>query len=799
MAAEEDNESLRAQLKSEYDDIEKSLPLVRTRTSRWPIFSGRWRPFSKPDESEPRFDESELKSKLSKLYNILIRATQLKPPYKGLINLIAERLSQYVLEVKPYLQDEWLKHIKEEEFWKAYEKFPEFFKFSRVHEEFIKQQAKLYYELVKGLTEDNYEKSSNLILKMFSDDNVIGLDEVLLELAKADLDDYNKVFFPVNNKPVVNLYRKMLDKRCLSYGSTAYRHIDYVRRHSDDCQLLQRSFYPLSNFDVSDMEALQSLVKESNVDKQSPMFRIINEIKKAGLSKDNYKRIAFTDDELNFFKVAAEFNNKNGLYQKLEKEMGAQKRTEHQTASANQGVLIVAGADFDDCTADLTDEQIPESLTKADFLYLSSNRQDERLNILNSKTREAAKTRGFLYNAFYVMPFFAEKINAKFVPLLIADVENHLEPGTALRKNSKYTAKSEDLKIKILLAQMWHAKMTHGQEGKAMNFDFYDDREDILYVLDIFFKSNKHLIPTNVTLRLHQLVPKKNQYNIINTGIKGEGGEILNAEGSMTYDDDSENTLVDDGMLRLDNFLNDKLKNMDKYKKFRRSIDFILKTFKDALQDELRDQDPDFLKYRKQNKEIYITALEEIMKKINIDILTDKDYEYIKQLRDDFQLKPRQARGETDFKIHDFDKEYFNRLATLLHVDIKLDLNLPDPSPSAAASSSSQPAVTTPVAAASSYGDMQQAFNASKSIRNESNKKEFSHVDDAAAGRSSDEHVAARSSDEANVAAASSDSDKTSRKDKGKGKKRQGGSSSDKTEIDTSRDDVSDWYPRGPQ
>lgn len=56
-------------------------------------------------------------------------------------------------------------------------------------------------------------------------------------------------------------------------------------------------------------------------------------------------------------------------------------------------------------------------------------------------------------------------------------------------------------KISLIYAQMHHAATKNPND--TIQFDFYDDKDSLLKVLEVFYTDYPELIPTNVTLRVH--------------------------------------------------------------------------------------------------------------------------------------------------------------------------------------------------------------------------------------------------------------------------------------------------------
>ncbi|CAM2938938.1 Dot/Icm secretion system substrate [Legionella steigerwaltii] len=107
-------------------------------------------------------------------------------------------------------------------------------------------------------------------------------------------------------------------------------------------------------------------------------------------------------------------------------------------------------------------------------------------------------------------------LGVSFNPLLLTDLYNSLEPGSAYKlimeeiKNNKWieggsfehpNCPMDETKVALIFAQMQAAATAHPDE--EIIFDFYDDRLDILGRLQEFYQTNPHMIPPKVTLRLN--------------------------------------------------------------------------------------------------------------------------------------------------------------------------------------------------------------------------------------------------------------------------------------------------------
>ena len=96
---------------------------------------------------------------------------------------------------------------------------------------------------------------------------------------------------------------------------------------------------------------------------------------------------------------------------------------------------------------------------------------------------------------------------------LLTDLYNDRPHGTSFKEamdliqskrkyDSEYGWVFDESKFTILYAQMHKFAQEHSD--KKIDFDFYDDRWNILVVLHDVFKSYPHLLPENLSLRMHQ-------------------------------------------------------------------------------------------------------------------------------------------------------------------------------------------------------------------------------------------------------------------------------------------------------
>lgn len=166
------------------------------------------------------------------------------------------------------------------------------------------------------------------------------------------------------------------------------------------------------------------------------------------------------------------------------------------------------------------------------FALIGSNRQSKSLDFAHHYTNLFA----FIGSCFPAIKRIADDLEAEFVPFLLADLYGNLEPGTSYLRAMEHLEKPalkiehqectiDEYKVTLLYAQIHHmaykiAQLPKPQSNEDIVFDFYDDREEILSELANFFNQHQILLPSNVTLRLHQYAgePAKCLHKIKGTG-----------------------------------------------------------------------------------------------------------------------------------------------------------------------------------------------------------------------------------------------------------------------------------------
>lgn len=137
------------------------------------------------------------------------------------------------------------------------------------------------------------------------------------------------------------------------------------------------------------------------------------------------------------------------------------------------------------------------------IVFIGSNRQSKRDDDKNSQNNGNG-------SSYEHIPLFAEAIGAEFDPFLVSDVYNNAKPGTAFQEikanlgNDSFKHKGwlhDPSKISVIYSQM--QKIASEHPGDQIDFEFFDDKEDILNKLHAFFTQNSHLIPNQIKLKLH--------------------------------------------------------------------------------------------------------------------------------------------------------------------------------------------------------------------------------------------------------------------------------------------------------
>ncbi len=167
-----------------------------------------------------------------------------------------------------------------------------------------------------------------------------------------------------------------------------------------------------------------------------------------------------------------------------------------------QAKLIIHSYDFDGCTGV---KFIPlNAYARPDILMIGSTRQSQTANSINKHSISQKE------DAFHMLVEWANQFNIQFSPQLYADIVNRQPLGTAFfsRKNYDFEKHFDETKVSLLFTQMWAMALEHSND--SIDFHFFDDREEILFIIKSFYQYNQDLIPENLNLHLHHHAPTKN-------------------------------------------------------------------------------------------------------------------------------------------------------------------------------------------------------------------------------------------------------------------------------------------------
>lgn len=140
--------------------------------------------------------------------------------------------------------------------------------------------------------------------------------------------------------------------------------------------------------------------------------------------------------------------------------------------------------------------------------FIGSNRQSKQIDDFNHWS-PSRNYKGSCFPAIKTITAYLNKGKAdvRFDSFLLADIYGELEVGTSYKyaTNKKYHGnhaawRFDETKLSILYAQMQKIASEHKDE--EIQFDFYDDRRDILETLKTYFEKNPKSIPQNITLNL---------------------------------------------------------------------------------------------------------------------------------------------------------------------------------------------------------------------------------------------------------------------------------------------------------
>lgn len=181
------------------------------------------------------------------------------------------------------------------------------------------------------------------------------------------------------------------------------------------------------------------------------------------------------------------------------------------------------------------------------YTAVGSNRQSKMIDVINSPDKGSC---------FPAVERVSKFLSTTLDPLLLADIYGNLEPGTSYKRarDKNYQREHSDwlfdeTKVTIIYAQMH--KIANENPTEKISFDFFDDRADeelginILGKLKDFYDKNQDLVPTNVTLTLHQYAGKN-----VTQIAKIEGSGFIDKNYQQTVKDLAEQskTTANDGI-----------------------------------------------------------------------------------------------------------------------------------------------------------------------------------------------------------------------------------------------------------
>jgi hypothetical protein len=146
--------------------------------------------------------------------------------------------------------------------------------------------------------------------------------------------------------------------------------------------------------------------------------------------------------------------------------------------------------------------------------FVGSNRQSKAIDDGNSVVFDRSvgvlRRKGSCFPAIHTINIHLE---AKLDTFLLADIHGELPDGASYDRamDENYTGDHahwwfDEHKATILYAQIHRVAKENPFE--AIEFSFFDDRQDILYSLNKFYSDHPSLIPANVTLSLHNYAGK---------------------------------------------------------------------------------------------------------------------------------------------------------------------------------------------------------------------------------------------------------------------------------------------------
>ena len=205
--------------------------------------------------------------------------------------------------------------------------------------------------------------------------------------------------------------------------------------------------------------------------------------------------------------------------------------------------IRVVSADYDVCLArkNFNGDIVEDNRLLVDALLSTKNNYKKTIGLIGSNRQSSRDnkrntTQNNNGSCFDQTPKFYAAIDAEFNPFLLADLYNNAPHGTSFKEatssvNNEFKHKGwlhDKSKISIIYAQI--QKIANEYPDDEIDFEFYDDKDEILNGLYLFFNRNKKLIPKQCTLNLHRFAGKE----IANyPPIIGEG-EFINKNYAQT-------------------------------------------------------------------------------------------------------------------------------------------------------------------------------------------------------------------------------------------------------------------------
>jgi hypothetical protein len=175
------------------------------------------------------------------------------------------------------------------------------------------------------------------------------------------------------------------------------------------------------------------------------------------------------------------------------------------------------------------------------FAFIGSNRQSKEVDDMNARPANKG-------SCFPAIQKVARYLGIKLDTFLLADIYGDLADGVSFAKaiekpldNLHASWTFDETKATILYAQMH--KMACAFPNEPIEFEFYDDRDDILNELQNFYSKHHHLIPENITLKLIQYAGNAPQNRAT---IKGTG--FIDGNYRQTVKDMAEQAEIKEGL-----------------------------------------------------------------------------------------------------------------------------------------------------------------------------------------------------------------------------------------------------------